>query len=83
MAETAPIEFKSDAFEQLVLPGDTKEIIRPLGPGAGTRDRRDEKLKSQAAAQAALVSYVSFRHRCFAPMFACLKICRPGVDSAL
>eukprot|EP00913_Durusdinium_trenchii_P003813 g3530.t1 len=28
VAETAPIEFKSDAFEQLVLPGDTKEIIR-------------------------------------------------------
>lgn len=28
VAETSPIEFKADAFEQLVLPAPTKEIIR-------------------------------------------------------
>lgn len=30
VAETAPIEFRADAFEQLVLPAPTKEIIKHL-----------------------------------------------------
>ena len=30
VAETSPIEFRADAFEQLVLPAPTKEIIKHL-----------------------------------------------------
>ncbi|CAE7497540.1 ATAD3B [Symbiodinium sp. CCMP2592] len=36
VADTSPIQFRADAFQQLVLPDDTKEIIRSAVRHAGT-----------------------------------------------